>query len=75
MRLFRVVVCCLIGMIAGLAQSDRGTITGTVADPSGAVVPNASVVAVNTETGTKFRLCQARPGIIRSRRCRRESTA
>jgi hypothetical protein len=33
-----------------LAQSDRGTITGTVTDPSGAVVPNAKVTATNLDT-------------------------
>ena len=32
------------------AQSDRGTITGTVTDPAGAVVPNAKVTATNLET-------------------------
>jgi hypothetical protein len=34
-----------------LAQSDRGTIRGTVTDPSGAVVPNASVIITGIETG------------------------
>jgi len=33
------------------AQSDRGTITGTVTDPSGAVISGASVTASNTATG------------------------
>jgi len=44
-------------LLAGLAlaQSDRGTITGTVIDPAGAVVPNAEVVAVNPATGVAFR--------------------
>src|SRR5437879_12816846 len=32
------------------AQNDRGTITGTVTDPSGAVVVGASVTATNTGT-------------------------
>ncbi|HEX3560649.1 MAG TPA: TonB-dependent receptor [Pyrinomonadaceae bacterium] len=34
-----------------LAQSDRGTITGTVTDPSGAVVPNAKITATSLDTG------------------------
>src|SRR6476661_8390663 len=33
------------------AQSDRGTITGTVSDPANAMVPNAPVVAKNMESG------------------------
>jgi hypothetical protein len=42
----------LILACALLAQGDRGTITGIVADPGGALVPSASVTAKNTETGT-----------------------
>src|SRR5438105_841483 len=34
-----------------LAQSDRGSITGTVTDPSGAVVQNAKVTATSLDTG------------------------
>lgn len=34
------------------AQSDRGTITGSVVDPAVAVVQGAKVVARNTATGT-----------------------
>ncbi|MCX6630765.1 MAG: carboxypeptidase-like regulatory domain-containing protein [Candidatus Solibacter sp.] len=36
------------------AQSDRVTITGTVADPASAFVPGAKVTAVNTETGAVY---------------------
>lgn len=36
---------------AALAQSDRGTLTGTVKDPTGAVVANAKVTATNLDTG------------------------
>src|SRR5215469_299925 len=39
---------------AVFAQTDRGTITGTVSDPAGAVVANAAVEARNTESGTTF---------------------
>lgn len=33
------------------AQSDRGTITGTVTDPSGAVVANAKITATSLDSG------------------------
>ena len=33
-------------------QSDRGTITGTVSDPAGAVIPGAKVVAKSPENGS-----------------------
>ncbi len=34
-----------------VAQSDRGSITGVVSDPGGAVVPSAAIEARNTATG------------------------
>src|SRR5438067_4773613 len=33
------------------AQSDRGSVTGTVLDPTGAVVPNVTITATNRNTG------------------------
>src|SRR5436309_2442357 len=36
-----------------LAQDTRGTINGRVADPSGAVVPGASITVSNPATGLK----------------------
>jgi hypothetical protein len=36
------------------AQADRGTITGTVTDPSGAVIAGVRVVAANTATGAEY---------------------
>src|SRR6185503_3650964 len=36
------------------AQADRGTITGTVADSQGGVVPQAKVGLRNTQTGSQF---------------------
>jgi len=37
--------------VPAMAQSDRGTITGTITDPVGAVVPGATVTALNKATG------------------------
>ena len=39
---------------SAVAQSDRGTITGTVADSSGAVVPGATVVVTDEATKAEF---------------------
>jgi len=37
-----------------MAQSDRGTVTGTVRDSSGGVVPNVAVLLKNSATGVEF---------------------
>ena len=37
-----------------LAQTDRGTITGTIGDPAGAVVANAPIEARNVENGAVY---------------------
>ena len=50
----RLVVAILIVLtlaVAGNAQTFRGTINGTVTDPSGGVVPNAQVKATEVATG------------------------
>jgi hypothetical protein len=36
------------------APSDRGTVTGSVYDPSGAVLPAVNISATNTPTGTRY---------------------
>src|SRR5206468_3102511 len=40
-----------MGLLAGCAWSQTAQITGTLTDASGAIVPNAQVMATNTETG------------------------
>src|SRR5689334_16751872 len=53
----RVAVCLsllLFGLSALWAQSDRGTITGTVSDPAGAVVPAAALTLTNTGTAAVY---------------------
>ncbi len=51
--LFSVLVVGLVSLIAVGAhgQTVQGVITGTITDPSGAVVPNATVTITNSETG------------------------
>jgi hypothetical protein len=48
-------LCVLAISRAILAQSDRGTITGTVSDPAGAVVAGAPVEIRNVENGAVYR--------------------
>ncbi len=53
MRL-KIAGCLLLCAAAAFGQGDRGTITGTVTDPAGAVVPNAAVEIRNQATDVKF---------------------
>jgi len=50
---FLSMACCALIVCAptAAAQFDRGTITGTVTDPSGALVPQAQITATNMDTG------------------------
>ena len=47
---------------AAFAQTDRGTITGTVADASSAVIPGAQVTATNTQTTAKYETVSTETG-------------
>ncbi|HEV3333687.1 MAG TPA: TonB-dependent receptor [Bryobacteraceae bacterium] len=54
---------CFIGVVcAAFAQSDRGTITGTVSDPAGAVIANAAVEAKNIATGAVYNAASSATG-------------
>jgi hypothetical protein len=52
-KLLRGTVFLLLLTASLFAQSDRGTITGTVVDATAAVVPDAKIVLVNSETGLR----------------------
>ncbi len=52
----------LLFALTSLAQSDRGTITGTIADPAGAVVASAAIEATNVETGSVFPVASSSTG-------------
>src|SRR5436190_4608438 len=51
-----------LGICGLYAQSDRGTLTGTISDPTNAVIPGASIMAVNNETGTKYETISTETG-------------
>src|ERR1017187_1074193 len=58
-RLFSVF---LVLSITAFAQSDRGTITGTISDPGGAVVAAAQIEARNLSTGLTYQSASTAPG-------------
>src|SRR5512147_2754984 len=53
-NLIIVVTCALLLMtpMRGFAQATSGTLSGTVTDPSGAVVPNATVTITDADRGS-----------------------
>ena len=56
MRQGLIAVCIsLFISFAAFAQTDRGSITGTITDSTGAVVPNAPVEVKNQDTGTVYK--------------------
>src|SRR5690349_19508167 len=52
---------CAFALSLG-AQSDRGTITGTVSDPAGAVIASAAIEARNTATGAIYQAASSATG-------------
>src|SRR5256885_7550082 len=52
---------CALALVA-FAQSDRGTITGTIADPAGAVVASAAIEVRNVETGAVYQVGSSATG-------------
>ena len=58
-HLLEVLAVCAVGLVFSIelvASIDRGAIRGTVTDPQGAVVPQATVVVKNVATGVETRL-------------------
>jgi hypothetical protein len=54
MRVLSLSICSFLLVVCAFAQSDRGTITGTVSDATGAVVANAAIQAKNAGTGVEY---------------------
>ena len=60
-RLF-VIVCLVMSATSLFAQTDRGTITGTVADSTGAVIPGVAIEAKNVQTGATYQAGSSETG-------------
>ena len=60
-----VLVALIVAAVPLAAQYDRGTITGTVTDPSGAVVPRAEITATNMDTGVPTQAVTNEVGLYR----------
>src|SRR5262249_30517231 len=54
MRAIQVIAIVLISVVGAVAQTNKGAISGMVADPNGAAVPGATVTITNLGTGQKI---------------------
>src|ERR1700678_1890407 len=57
------ILCLLMG--GALAQSDRGTIAGSVLDTSGAAVGGASITITGVDTGSAYKTRSPPAGVYR----------
>jgi hypothetical protein len=55
----------LLLALLSFAQGDRGTITGLVTDPAGAVIPNVEVTATQISTNSTFKATSTSAGMYR----------
>ena len=61
-RIFLIAFVFLLGLTPSFAQTFRGAINGSVTDATGAVVPGAEVVAVETATGVTRKIVSSSAG-------------
>src|SRR5262252_1547160 len=57
-------VCFLVVAPLTFGQSTFGSFTGTVKDPSGAVIPSATVEVINEGTGNKREVSTSSAGVF-----------
>ena len=74
MRKLQILICGFVFSLSVFAQTDRGTITGTVSDETGAVTPGAAVEAKNVATGSYIQRAVRKQAITRWRNCLRGRT-
>jgi hypothetical protein len=61
----RLIAMVLAVAVGGQAQTSRGTVTGTVLDPTGAVIGGARVILAGVETGAKLSTDSNEAGVYR----------
>jgi hypothetical protein len=62
MRSLSIAICVFLLAWTVFAQSDRGTVTGTITDQANAVVVNAAIEIANAETGAQFQTISTATG-------------
>src|SRR5579859_829830 len=63
-RLSRVLyLFCLLAVPGLFSQEFRSTLTGKVTDPSGAVVPTIKVIAIKSDTNSRFETVTSTDGL------------
>src|SRR5258708_19524716 len=65
LSLFLALCSALLLCIPSMGQVLKGSISGTVADPQGAVVTNAQVKATNLDTGAVYTTTSDNSGLFR----------
>jgi len=64
-RYIAVALFILAAATSGFSQSSRGTIAGTILDPSGAVIEGATIAATGVETGAVYKATSTATGSYR----------
>src|SRR5262245_22608707 len=62
MRSLLAIVSLLVFISVGFAQTDRGTLTGTATDATGAVIPGVAIEAKNVQTGAVYQAGSSETG-------------
>src|ERR1051326_6073842 len=65
LRLFSLATLTLLFNLSAYGQLGQGVITGTATDPSGAVVPNVTVLLTNSSTGVQRSATTNSDGVYR----------
>lgn len=63
-RLQKLILCMCLALVSAWAQFNTGSMSGTVTDPNGAVIPGAKVVARNVATGQDSETISSEAGLF-----------